>query len=187
MTQAMTETDVDAKQATEGKGASDSLDTLLDEFEQQTKPVEQQTSKIEEVVSWVDEQRQSAIKEKEATDINSAVEAIKSGIGELDFTPTDRMVRGMLQDIASEDTSVAKAFHQRDQNPRAWQEALKRATAAIKEDLSIDPKATSDREAITSAVHSASTKQPAPEEEVNVASMNDREFMEYKTKLMRGG
>ena len=188
MTQAMTETDAAVDQTVEDKGASDDLDSLLDQFTEETKPVEQpiDQSDVKEVVNWVNDQRSKEVKQEETTAVNSAVETIKSSL-ELDFTPTDGMIKGMLQNLASEDPAVAKAFAQRHQNPQAWKSALNRATNAIKEDLNIDLKATEDRNAIASAVRSASTKQPEPAQEVNIAGMTDYEFQQHKANLLRNG
>ncbi len=185
MTQAMTETDTAVDQTVEAQSASDDLDSLLNEFTEETKsePAINQ-SDVKEAVSWINEQRVQGEKEAENTDIASAATTIKQSLGDIDLPLTDGMLRGMLEDNARRDPKIREAFAQRRENPQAWSEALKRVSNNIKEDLSIDHKATSDREAITSAVHSASTKRPAPDEKVDLTQMNDSEFARYKMGIL---
>lgn len=184
MTQAMTETDVAEDQTTQEEGASDDLDSLLNEFSEATKPTEQpkvELNDVQEVVSYVQEERAAKAEQTTKADIDAAVDSIADN---LDIeVPSKRIIRGLLQDIASNDKAIQQAFAQRNENPQAWKAALKRATNEMKEELSVDQEATSDREALTSAVRSASTKQPEPQEEVDLNSMSDQEFIMYKARL----
>ena len=184
MREALTETDASVDQPVEEQGASDDLDSLLNEFTEETKS--EQTinpNDVKEAVGWINEQRQQTANEAEQTAINSATETIKEQLGDLDIPLTDGMIRGMLEDNARRDPKIRDAFAQRQKNPQAWSEALKRASKNIKEDLSIDQKATSDREAIASAVHSASTQQPTPDTPVDLNTMSDSKFARYKMGL----
>ena len=180
MTQAMTETDV-AVPATQDEGASDDLETLLNEFQEETKPAPK-TDKVEEAVNWINEERARKAQEEVKSDIESAVKTIGDTL-DLDVKPTARVIRGLLRDIAEDDPAIQKAFDHRYANPQAWASAQKRAARLIKEELSIDQQTTSDRNAITSAVKSASTKQPTPEKAPNLSKMSDREFQQYKMGL----
>lgn len=191
MTQAVTEADATENQSVEGEGAQDDLDSLLNEFEEQTetKPSEQKidADEIKEVVNYINEDRQTKALEAQKNDINSAVESIESSLEDLDGMPSKRVIRGLLQDIAAEDDAVRKAFAQRKENPKAWNAALKRATKEIREEFSVDKQTTSDRNALSAAVHSASSKQPEPTEQKNWGQMSDFEFQNEKTKILRGG
>lgn len=187
MTQAMTETDVAEDQTTQEEGASDDLDSLLNEFAEETKTESPKVAlnDVQEVVSYVQEERAAKAEQTTKADIDAAVDSIADN---LDIeVPSKRIIRGLLQDIAANDKAIQQAFAQRKENPQAWKAALKRATNEMKEELSVDREATSDREALTSAVRSASTKQPEPQEEVDLGSMTDTQFMMYKAKLQRGG
>lgn len=181
MTQAMTETDTAVDQTVKDEGASDDLDALLSEFTEETKPAPK-TDKVEEAVNWINEERIRKAEEDVKNDLKSAVKNIGDSL-DLDVKPTERVIRGLLRDIAEDDPAIQKAFDQRHKNPQAWASAQKRAARLIKEELSIDQQATSDRNAITSAVKSASTKQPTPEKAPNLNSMSDREFLNYKMSL----
>lgn len=183
MTQAVIDANTTDNQSVEDVNAQDDLDSLLSEYDTEVKKVEPTEPDIKEAVSWINEQRIKSEKEAEETAINNAVDTIKAGLEDLDFTPTNGMIRGMLQDNASKDPAIAKAFIHRFENPKAWDSALKRALKNIKQDLSIDTKATSDREAIASAVRSASTKQPTPEAPPDLNRMSDAEFQRYKMGL----
>lgn len=182
MTQAVIDADATESQSAKDVDAQDDLESLLSEYETATTKSEP-ADEVKEAVSWINEQRIKSEKEAEETAIKNAVNSIKTGLEDLDFEPTDGMIRGMLQDNAHNDPSIAKAFIHRNENPKAWDIALKRALKNIKQDLSIDRKATSDREAIASAVRSASTKQPTPESPPDLNRMSDAEFQRYKMGL----
>lgn len=190
MTQAVTETDATVDQSVEDEGAQD-LDSLLNEFEEETKPKSEQpkvkAEDVNEVVNYINQQRQQQAIEAEKNDIKSAVESIKSSMEGMDNIPSDRLIRGLLQDYAAENENVRKAFANRQQNPKAWNAALKNAAKEIKEEFSVDTQTTSDRDAITSAVRSASTKQPEPEQKKDWGSMSDYEFQQEKMRMLRGG
>lgn len=187
MNQAVTETKPAEDQTVEEQGAQDELDSLLEEFTEETKPTEQPNDEISEVVNWAKQQQQKEAKQTDDNDLNSAMESIKGSLDDIGFTPTDGMIHGMMQHIASKDPKIQEAFTKRFQNPRAWDEAVKRLTHSIKEDLSIDQKATSDREALASAVRNASTKQPTQEEAPDLNSMSDTDFANFKMGLLRKG
>jgi len=188
MKQAVTESDAAEDQTVEKEGAPDDLDSLLDQYAEETKPVEQpKIDGLEEVVGWVNEQREEKASQTIETDLKDAVGSIQEELKDLDFKPSDRVVRGMLEALAIEDKSIKKAFETRRENPRAWQAALKRAASELKTDFSVDQQTTSDREAIASAVHNASNKQPEPDKGANLSGMSDYEFQKHKAELLRGG
>lgn len=186
MTQAMTETDTAVDQTVQGEGASDELDSLLNEFTQETKaePTVDQKD-VTEAVSWIKEERTRKAEEAIKTDLESAVKSIGEDL-DLDTKPSARTIRGLLRDIAEDDKAIQQAFAQRDTNPQAWAAAQKRAAKLIKEELSIDQQTTSDRNAITSAVLSASNQKPTPDEGPNLNAMSDAEFQRYKMGLRTG-
>lgn len=191
MTQAVTETDATVDQSVEEEGAQD-LDSLLNEFEEEVQPKKSEQSKVKaedvnEAINYINQQRLNDAKTAEKNDIKSAVDSIKSSMEGMDNIPSDRLIRGLLQDYAAENENVRKAFANRQQNPKAWQAAIKAASKEIKEEFSVDTQTTSDREAITSAVRSASSKQPEPQEKVDYSSMSDYEFQQFKMKVLRGG
>lgn len=182
MTQAMTDTDTAVDQTVEEVGASDDLDSLLNEFTEETKVEPTVTNDVKEAVNWINEERTRKADEAIKTDLESAVKSIGDTL-DLDSKPTARIIRGLLRDIAEDDPAIQKAFAQRESNPQAWVSAQKRAAKLIKEELSIDQETTSDRDAITSAVRSASNQKPTPDKAPNLSAMSDTEFARYKMGL----
>jgi len=175
-------------QVTEGSGAQEeSLDELLSQFDsnQETpKPAEQpQASNIDDVVSYVNEERQRRQAEEEEADIKKAVTELQSGIKDGDLSY--RMTRGFLEAYAVENPSVKKAFEYRHQNPRAWELAQRQALKELKDEISIDNKATQTSNDLAAAVHSASTSMPETETP-NFSEMTDLQFQMYKKGLRKG-
>jgi hypothetical protein len=186
MTQAMTETDAAVDQTVQEEGASDDLDSLLNEYTQETKPEPTIDQKdVTEAVNWIKEERTRKVEESVKNDLESAVKNIGENL-DLDVKPSSRTIRGLLRDIAEDDPAIQKAFAQRESNPQAWAAAQKRALGLIKEELSIDQQTTQDRNAITSAVLSASNQKPTPEKSPDLSAMSDAEFQRYKFGLSRG-
>lgn len=125
------------------------------------------------------EQRQAEAQLKE--DIGSAVKAVKEH-DDLKGLP-DRMVRGMLHDMAAEDARFREAFMRRDQDPAAWSRVLKAAAQEMAKEVGdiSSSKISSDRAAVLAAGKSSS-KAPPPQQTTNtdLSKMSDAQFRRWK-------
>lgn len=178
-------------QTSEETSAPDELDQLLSEYDQETKSEQPQPEvkpeQVNEVVGWVQQQRQQQEKQEFEADVKSAVDSIRESTEDLDVPLSDKVIKGFLFAQAEEDPKIGEAFQKRKENPKAWNAALNRAKKALREEFSVDQRATQDREAVAAAVRGANQKQPEPDEGPDVSAMSDQEFAQYKMKLRRQG
>jgi len=158
------------------------LDNLLNEYDEGTKeetPTGEQ-SDISEVVSYIKEKREQENKVSADAAISNAVKSLKG-----DSTLPDAVFRGMIYE-KSNDARFLKAFTERESNPDGWNKVIGAMSNEFKSSLpKEDGQLSADKEALASAVQSASTHQAQPQE-VDLASMSDAEFLAYKAKLRRG-
>ncbi len=92
-------------------------------------------------------------------------------------------VANFFKTRAAEDQATRDAWFNQQQNPRAWNVALRRLRYEMQKELSsrIDPEATTDRAAIAAFMKSASgpiNAEPPPK----FATMSNREFEDYCRK-----
>lgn len=175
------ESNVGLNAPAEESGAQDDLDALLAEYDNANKPVEEpkpQTD-IKELVSYVQQEREEKVQAQLKEDVNGAVSTVKESLPDLPVKLSDRVVRGFLEGLASEDKRFTQAFENRHSNPKGWNSVLKSAAKELAKEFDVDPEATSSRESVVSAVKSASTKQVQESPELSagtVKNMSDAEF-----------
>lgn len=189
------ETKAPAQQGAEENNArvetGDDLDTLLNEFDEGTKPAPAATQP--------ERKPEAASETKEASaDILAAASEIRQERFQRDMTATIKDVRGDLpSDLYDDDFMQAWIDTQAKKDPRlanAWvnrnnnAQQFARVKAALGKEFAKrygklpDRQATEDREAVTAAVRGASTKAPegkAPD----YSKMTDAEFASEKAKL----
>lgn len=97
------------------------LQTLLEEF---TSANSAKDSKdLEPVIQFAKDEMDRKQKESLDGDIANAVDVIKGADDSLkDVNP--KLIQGLMEAYAREDKSFVKAFEQRGDNPKAWQDAL---------------------------------------------------------------
>ena len=166
----------------------DALDSLLNEYEEATQPKQaepQQQSETKELLDYFKGQREADYAKQIDDDLKSAVDTVKEALGELPVKPSDRALRGILNEMAVEDPRLKNAFEKRHENPQAWGKVLKSAAKAIQEDFSYDPNLTEDREAVAAAVKSASTATEADDQYTHesLSKKSDTEFEIWKASL----
>lgn len=157
--------DAVVNQTAETNDALDSIDDFLKEYETDHQPqkVEQPTDNAE-IMDWIRSQKQEKEREQYQQGVNNAVESIKKDLGDVKIS--DRVIRGMLHDLANQNPKVNTAFNNRFTDPGTWNRVLKAAAKDFaKEFQTPDPEMTRDREAVASAVRSASTAKPTPTED----------------------
>jgi len=188
----MTDTDtqpaVDAVDATatpvadtnNAQNTGDDLDTLLAQYEQQTKtPVS--PPQTPQQPATVDPDRLRRVEERLFNeDVNKTVANITGG---LKVSP--RFARGWLDQIAKEKPEVANAFLQKESNPQRWtqiEQSLAKEFAKEVKSVTFDENVTEDRSAVAAAVRGASTKAPA-EPAPNYTTMTNGELRDEMRKL----
>lgn len=133
--------------------------------------VKQTLNRISEQLDGVTQERQKAVEEE---DISVTVGKIQESIPALEGK--DRLVKGYLGAVATEDPRVARAWENRSQNPAAWERTLNVITKSMAKDFDFqsDPQlAENTRAAKASRDQMATTKQDDPDEKWSKASPQD--------------
>lgn len=161
-------------QTDETVGAQD-VDELLSQYDEGHQQKVEPSDDNKAVIEWVKAQKQKEEKHAYEEGLENAVKTVKA---ELEGIPaSDRIIRGLLHDLAVVNPKVNHAFENRFQDPTTWNRVLKAAAKEFaKEFEGPDPGLTKDRDAVASAVRSASTAKPAPTE--------DQASFEKKVKAM---
>jgi len=173
----------------ETNDAQEDLDTLLGQFDESTSQeasTEAETGGQQESVSREEFQAlQSSITNQQyQSDMSDVTKVIK---GELDVPYVDdSFVETWLNNEANKNPKLAQAWANRHVNPDAFQKVTNSLAKQFQEKFNVDAKTTSDMDAVTSAVRSASTKSPEPETQRDWSAMSDAEFAQEKAKLRRG-
>jgi len=132
-------------------------------------------------------QRAAYEREQQDKALSEAAGIIKETIGELPIEISERVYKGVLQQMAYEDQDgrLVKAFQNRFKDPSKWQTVVKTVAKEIKKDfIPKDKQATESWNAVESAVHGAQSSS-STEKPVDVSKMTDLEFLHYKAKLGR--
>ena len=183
--------DVETQQSsTEESGAQDDdLDTLLSQFDQETNQTTDETSakgeQPDETTKRLQQLEERVAEDEYRKDITNVIQEVRGGLPEevLD----DTMIEGWLDAAARKDTRLRNAWLARKQKPEDFDK--------VKQSLAKDFQKKfgpyfqdSDKEAVASAVRSAS-KAPQQDEgpsEQQIAKMSDKEYQQYKRKLLSG-
>lgn len=198
-----TETNAPAEPVAADSGApAETLDQLLKEFDSAPKvespavtdevrvPDDLTTEAVyREVVSLKRELTRRERAEIEAVvsqDLETAVNTVKSDLNDLPVNVSDRIVRGMLNDLGANDARFLKAFEARHAAPDTWNRTLKAVAREIRKDIAGGPDraVSEDRAAAMAAVRGASTTAPKAETP-KLHEMSDRDFEAYKRSLGR--
>lgn len=120
-------------------------------------------------------------------DVERAVKAVGGELSDFPIKVSERIVRGMLNDLAASDKRFMAAFNARHEKPDVWARALKAVAREIRADLGsqADAALSEDRAAALAAVRGASTGAPKESAVPALHKMNAREFEEYKRSLGR--
>jgi len=181
--QAVIKTDAEVEPSVEDNDAQD-LDALLREYDEGTQEPKQAPSEEKELLEYLKQQRDADLVKQTQEDLNNAVTLVQEGLSDLPVKVSNRVVKGLLNEIAYEDQRLKTAFENRHKNPQAWNRIVKQVRKTVREDFSVDKTLTDDRDAVASAVKSASTTKEA-DETPNIGRMSDSEFLAYKSSLMR--
>jgi len=171
---------------------ADDLDTLLSSIDKEyaqasapkpaepPKPTEGQSDpRFDELQRTV----QAIEQERVASDIEAAVRTVQEHLGDgLPVKLPDRVVRGMLNDLAMENRGVMVAFQNRRQEPGTWKRILAASAAQLRKEFGdpVDQQLTSDRAAAQAAVRGASKASATDDGQPNLAAMSDQEFLKWK-------
>ena len=165
----------------------DDLDSILNEYEQETKeeakPQQQAEIKPEDIEFIKNFQQETARKQTEQ-DIASAVSIVSEG---LDFGSEDLtkdVVEGILYKRVENDPRMLKAFVSRHQNPSGWSKVLNAVKGELKSKM-VDQKTTKDWNALEAAVHSANTSKPQEDAPKPFHKMSWQEAQAEKQKIYR--
>ncbi len=175
-----------------GSSTGPDLDTLLKEFTPKpgatapTPPVTDTAQKLEKALGFIDgiqrEREQTALK----ADVQKMVETVK------DTSPvlkdqSDRVVRGMLHDLAAEDPRFAQAFMNRGTNPQAWNDLLKATAKNLEGEFQAKDRGTMERNrlAVEASLRGRQTNIPPeqPMTNADLSKMSEGQFRRYKRNL----
>jgi len=200
-TQAATDTDDAATQASEGTGEQEpSLEEFLSEHEEASDDTEQRTDtpppkdlegKLERLMSAVEQQERTIRQEREARASEQADADLTTAVTELAADPdvktnqkvVDKYLRGLLLD----DKRALSVWINRKSNPDAFKKLLAGAKAELKQarqedaDQDLSDRLTGDRQAARASVRSHSSE-PEPEQP-NVTEMSDADFAKLRQNL----
>lgn len=178
------------KASGEGQGALDDLDSTLKEWDQQAKPTpaapvaEPQSGPDDDPLrSWAQQKMVEEQQQQTQADISQAVSQIRDG---LDVKAPEIAVKGILYSTVEESPAAMGIWQARKTDPTSWNRLLDGVKAKVEKEFQSlpDEKLTDDRDVVTAAVHSASNHSPQ-EKEVDVSTMSDMEFANYKMALER--
>jgi hypothetical protein len=169
----------------EQSAQADDLDELLKhygkEFDEDTKKPNTAKDPKEDKLTSIEE-RLAYFENKEIqNDVENATSLVMEEIGE-DVPVTKKMVKALLNDMASDDPRLNDAFNKQHQNKEAWQKVLKAAAKSIKKEVlefNVDRKLTDDQRAVTAAVMGSKTTATS-DDSPNFSKMSDAEFQQWK-------
>lgn len=172
--------------ATSGSAEAPSLDNLLKEFENSTAQPKAHDilQAVKPVLDYVNEERVVKEERQLEADISGAVKSCKTELKLADEYP-DRVIRGVLRDLAATSPEFEKAWLGRQQSPGEWSDKLK--TLAIPELKKIMEQATgglskNDVEAAMLSVRNVSHSPQNRQDQVTpnqMFRMSDRDWAAY--------
>jgi hypothetical protein len=172
-------------------GAGDDLDTLLSQFETETKtaPSPPQTAVVPpELKALADEVNSLKGALSQVSNVSHKADlqgAIKTIRGDLDpGIFDDDLVEAWLDKTARGDERLQRAWLERSAKPKAWEKIQMELGKNFNKRFSKMPdrQVTEDRDAVTAAVRGASTKAPS-EQAPNYASLDNAELRAEYRKL----
>ena len=169
----------------EAKEPEKTIDELLGEFPEAKPQTELPKDDLGNVVKFVKDFQQKEVQKDIRSGLDDAVKFIKT---DETITVSDRMVRGFLNAMADDDPRLLDAFNQRESNPAAWKEVLKKAQVGIRDELSTDSKITDDVNAAKAAASGQTNDEPEPKKitSADLNPLSDMQFKEFK-KAIGGG
>ena len=174
-----------AQQGGQVDGArTEDLDTLLAQFEQQTKeppspPAQQVTADQGNIAAELQALKSTVNQFAEETfraDLNALVKQVK---GDLDYD--DDLVEAYIDAQARRDNRLQRAFLERKAKPEVFQRIAKELGRKFSERVSKrpDPALTEDREAVAAAVRGASTHRAPESPPPNLGKQSNNEFRRH--------
>lgn len=182
--------DQDAKDA---DAQEDDLDSLLSEFDTETKAPKpessgDQTDVKPETTDDTTNARLAAVEERfMREDVANAVGALKEGHPALAGI-SDSMIEARLRLEAENDPRFKNAFLNKAANPAAWDRVQESIGKKIAKEVGspVDGQLTKDREAAVAAVNRNATSAPdAGPSNDDMIAMSDNQFEAHKAKLFR--
>ena len=174
-------------------GADDALDleALLSETTDtkeagaETEPTQDKPD-LNRVISYIDRKEKEEIATQFQADLGKATATLKDALPEhLRGVIPDSMAKGFLIGQAEDDPRLARAFAQRDKDPRTWDKAVQaiaKEFAKPYESLP-DTSATEDREAVRAAARSTQIQPETELDAESVSKMDKPEFDSAQRKL----
>lgn len=136
--------------------------------------------RLEEMHSFMQKQMQRDTQK----DIGTAVETIKRHDPLLANLP-DSMVRGHLHDLASKDSRFLKAFQNRGDNPKGWENILKSVAVEVTKELGepVDSELSSNIASLRASVNTSSPSGKSGPTDAEIAGMSDADFDKHVRSL----
>ena len=152
------ESKVGSQTATDDTSAqTDDLDSVLSEIDKEFETAKKTKEEAPVYNDELDAKVNFLVKKETDQSISDAVKQVKSGLNDLDVSVSDKVVKSMLSNMASEDKRILDAFNGRYENPGRWEKVLKSATKEIAKEFSIDQNLTKDRESVANAIRGSKT------------------------------
>lgn len=176
--------------AAEVVAPEDDLDTLLSQFDEETKEVTPVTEpEVKAEISADDIKLISEFKEQKQAEELKKVYADVRGDLDPEFYDDD-FVDAWLSSQVKKDQRVMNAYLNKGSNPEAFNKIVKNLNKqlAARESKKPDSVQTETNQAITSAVRSASTSTPQNKtlSEKDLNNMSDREFRKLEQEMLQG-
>jgi len=184
------EQDLARQEHSEDSGAQDdeSLDSILDsidqEYDQDTKPPKQQQDKDDPRVRQLEATVTELTERQLRNDIDHAVSTIAEN---LTVKPSNRVISGLLNEMAKEDPRIVRAFENRQNDPTTWNRLLKGVAKDIDKEFQsdVDTDVSENREALSRAVQGKSTAKNDEDDEAKrfnrfATQATDHEIAEFK-------
>lgn len=185
------QTDAQETPATEADDAQD-LETILAEYQNDSgqdsreESDDQETdspnvaAELKELRARMERREREEIQAKVQEDIGKSVSRIKDSLKDNAITVSDRIVRGVLNELAQEDPRILRAFNERYKNPQGWERVEAGIAKSLVSEFGIDKSATESVNAVKSHVRGS---QPTREDEPRWESMSDSEFERMKRQI----
>lgn len=182
------ESDAVESQQTEESDAQDDVESLLNEYEQETSTKGEQPDESKQSDAkqpYIPQEVQELLEQKTQSDIKTAASTIKEVSG---VNLPDEVFEGILHRSVDGDPRALRLWQNRSRDPKGWDryvQSIGRNFAKQMKELP-DQKATEDNKAFDSAVRNASnsSSQPDSDDMPDLGPMSDHDFIAYKRSLL---
>lgn len=165
--------------AADTSARTDDLDSLLGQFEAETRTQPEQkpaaAPPTDDVAKRVEQLERTLAETRFKSEFQPILKRIRGDIPETVLT--DEEITDLLDGRAKRNAQLQTAYLNRSHNPAGWAKVEKALNSELAKKFSRlpDPDATAERDAVAAAVRSASTKAP-PDKPPNLGGLSNAEY-----------